>query len=207
MATRWSQTIWKRVLYINTKSHNVSASCTYSPPPPPSKIGLRSLFNSNDANVALRSHWIRWFYFICYYSFVKSINWKFYVVVVFRVWFRIAYSLRFDWVEIYWWAACHAFSLQHSACEALYSELVWLPHPFWEKSGKYYFKKHGKLMELWKERTIIALGFIWSGGSCNCIKPQWICKKLSNVAGVTEVLFSLCSVGFKCSGARLSLFL
>ena len=36
----------------------------------------------------------------------------------------IVYSLRFDSVEIFLWAACHAFSLHHSACEAFYSELV-----------------------------------------------------------------------------------
>ena len=31
--------------------------------------------------------------------------------------------------------------------------------PFWAKSGKYYSKKCGKLMQLLKETTLIALGF------------------------------------------------
>ena len=36
--------------------------------------------------------------------------------------------------------------------------------PFWAKSGKYYFEGiSGKLMQLWKERAVIVLGFIWSG--------------------------------------------
>ena len=37
---------------------------------------------------------------------------------------RTLYSLRFDSVEIYLWAACHAFSLHHSMCKALCYELV-----------------------------------------------------------------------------------
>ena len=40
-------------------------------------------------------------------------------------------------------------------------------------SGKYYYKEHGKLKQLWKERTVIVLGFYLISGSCNCVKPQW----------------------------------
>ena len=45
-----------------------------------------------------------------------------------RVSYFIVYSLRFDAVEIYLRAACHAFSLQHL-------------------SGKYCSKERGKLMQ------------------------------------------------------------
>ena len=36
----------------------------------------------------------------------------------------IVFSLKFDLVEIYLWAMCHVFSLQHSVCETLCSKLV-----------------------------------------------------------------------------------
>ena len=44
--------------------------------------------------------------------------------------------------------------------------------PFWAKSGKYYSKKCGKLIQLWKERTVIALGFYLIRGKLQLLQTS-----------------------------------
>ena len=43
---------------------------------------------------------------------------------------------------------------------------------FWAKSGKYYSKKHEKLMQLSKERTVIALGFYLIRGKLQLLQTS-----------------------------------
>ena len=43
---------------------------------------------------------------------------------------------------------------------------------FWAKSGKHYSKKRAKLMQLWKERTVIVLGFYLIRGKLQLLQTS-----------------------------------
>ena len=67
------------------------------------------------------------------------------------------YPLMYQTAPMYW-TSPYVLNTHYTGCNCL------IVSPFWAKSGKYYFEGiSGKLMQLWKERAVIVLGFIWSG--------------------------------------------
>ena len=86
----------------------------------------------------------------------------------------IVHSLRFEAVEVYLWAVCHAsrFTIKLANYYAPNWFNCLILCPFWAKSGKYYPKNRGKLMQLCKERTVIALGLYLIRGKLQLLQTS-----------------------------------
>ena len=64
--------------------------------------------------------------------------------------------------------------------------------PFRAKSGKYYSRKHGKLMELGKEMTVIALGFYLIKGKLRLLQTS-----VNMLWSMFKQLWPTCSIPLK----------
>ena len=104
---------------------------------------------------------IQTFYFLCHSRNESSAPLNYSTQTVNTM--PLVYSLRFDAAGIYLVGRVPYFLSSPLAKRAKRYALNWFYYiivcPFWAMLGKYYSKQRGKLMQLRKERTVIALGF------------------------------------------------